>query len=259
MATPQVTGVIGLLRSVNPSYSAAELASILRATADDQVGPVNEDTPGWDPYFGGGRLNAFKAVQFVSSPPRSAYRSAGAQDGWLIESSETSNLGGAVNTAAPLLFVGDNAKDKQFKSILSFNTANLPDNAVIIKAQLKIRSYGFAGTNMFAPVKTHGNLVVDIRRPYFGTSGSLLAADFQAGASRNAIGSLASAAKPGWYLITLNAQSFPFVNLKGITQFRLRFQKDDNDDLQADYLKLSSGNAPTAADRPALIVEYYVP
>ncbi len=69
MATPHVTGVIGLLRSVNPAYSAAELASILRATADDQVGPGIEDTPGWDPYFGSGRLNAFKAAQYVSIRP----------------------------------------------------------------------------------------------------------------------------------------------------------------------------------------------
>jgi subtilisin family serine protease len=259
MATPHVTGVIGLLRSINPAYSAAELASILKATADDQVGPGIEDTPGWDPYFGSGRLNAFKAVQYVSNPPKSAYRSAGTQDGWLLESAETSNQGGTLNAAAPLLYVGDNAKDRQFKSILSFNTANLPDNAVIIKAQLRIYYEGFAGTNLFSPAKTHGNLLVDIRKPYFGTDLSLLATDFQAAASKNAIGPLASAPAPGWVTIKLTAGTFPSVNRTGFTQIRLRFQNDDNDDLQADFLKFASGNAATAANRPALIIEYYVP
>jgi len=46
--------------------------------------------------------------------------------------------------------------------------------------------------------------------------------------------------------------------LDGITQIRLRFQKDDNDDAGADYLKIYSGDAP-AVSRPQLIVEYYVP
>jgi hypothetical protein len=32
------------------------------------------------------------------------------------------------------------------------------------------------------------------------------------------------------------------INKTGTTQFRLRFQKDDNDDLAADYLKFYSGN-----------------
>jgi thermitase len=259
MATPHVTGVIGLLRSVNPTYSARELTTILKATADDQVGPISEDTPSWDKYFGSGRLNAYKAVQYVVNPPKSAYRSVGTQDGWLLESSETSNQGGTLNAVATQLYVGDNANDKQFKSILSFNTSTLPDNAVIIRVHLKIYYNGFVGTNMFSPVKTHGNLVVDIRKPYFGTDASLLVTDFQAVAGKTAIGSLASVSAPGWYTIKLSALSFPFVNLKGTTQFRLRFQKDDNDDLQADYLKFASGNAAIAANRPALIVEYYVP
>lgn len=51
----------------------------------------------------------------------------------------------------------------------------------------------------------------------------------------------------------------PYIHLIGFTQFRLRFQKDDNDDMGADYLKFYSGNAGTASYRPQLIVEYYVP
>jgi hypothetical protein len=43
-----------------------------------------------------------------------------------------------------------------------------------------------------------------------------------------------------------------------VTQIRLSFKLDDNNNTIANYLKLYSGNAP-AASRPQLIIEYYVP
>ncbi len=45
---------------------------------------------------------------------------------------------------------------------------------------------------------------------------------------------------------------------KGVTQFRLRFNKDDNHDFGADFLKIYSGNAG-AKSQPQLIVEYNLP
>ncbi len=68
MATPHVAGTLGLIHSVRPGYTVEELRTILRTTADDQVGPPNEDKKGWDPYFGAGRLNAARAVQRVVPP-----------------------------------------------------------------------------------------------------------------------------------------------------------------------------------------------
>jgi len=188
----------------------------------------------------------------------STYKSTGTQDGWILESSETSNKGGTLNSTATLLYVGDNAQDKQYKSILSFNTTNLPDNAVITKVQVKIKVQGFVGGNMFSPTKTLGNLLMDIRKPYFGTSAGLVAGDFQAGASKNSVGVLNSVPGTGWHTVTLKNTAWQYINLTGTTQLRLRFQKDDNDDLGNDYLKIYSGNAPTA-NQPQLIVEYYVP
>lgn len=44
----------------------------------------------------------------------------------------------------------------------------------------------------------------------------------------------------------------------GLTQLRLAFAKDDNNDRGADYLKFSSGNA-AAASRPALVIGYSLP
>jgi len=176
------------------------------------------------------------------------------QDGWILESSETSNTGGTMNSSATLLYVGDDAQDKQYKSILSFDTSSLPNNAKIKSVKLKIKVQGFVGGNMFTPTKTLGNLLVDISKTGFGANANLVVADFQSAASRNAVGVLGSAST-AWQTITLKSVAYDFINLAGKTQFRLHFQKDDNDDLGNDYLKIFSGNAP-ASSRPQLIVEY---
>ncbi len=43
-----------------------------------------------------------------------------------------------------------------------------------------------------------------------------------------------------------------------MTQFRLSFHRDDNDDLGTDYIKFFSGNS-TDDNKPELIVTYYIP
>lgn len=137
----------------------------------------------------------------------------------------------------------------------------MPEDATITKVLVKIKVQGFVGGNMFTPTKTLGNLLVDIRKPYFGSSLSLVVSDFQAGVGvtgKSSVGSLGSIPTTGWRTVTLSSTAYPFINLAGTTQLRLRFTKDDNDDLAADYLKIYSGNAG-AANRPQLIVEYYVP
>jgi len=194
----------------------------------------------------------------VDKSVTSTFKSQGAYDGWILESFETSNKGGTMNSTANLLYVGDNAQDKQYKSFLSFDTSSLPDGSVITNAQLKINIKAFTGGNMFTPTKALGNLLMDISTPYFGTKANLAVGDFQAIASKNSVGTLASAPAVGWYTITLKTTSFLFIKLDDTTQFRLRFQKDDNDDLGADYLKIYSGDAGDV-NSPQLIVEYYVP
>jgi hypothetical protein len=44
----------------------------------------------------------------------------------------------------------------------------------------------------------------------------------------------------------------------GLTQIRLRFKLDDNNNRIANYLSVYSGNAPSSS-RPQLVVTYYVP
>ena len=61
-AAPLVAGVCALLAGLNPGLTQAEAELILTQTADDQVGDAF-DTPGFDIYYGHGRLNALRAIQ----------------------------------------------------------------------------------------------------------------------------------------------------------------------------------------------------
>ena len=176
-------------------------------------------------------------------------------DGWVLESSELSGTGGTMNGTAATLVVGDNAADRQYRAILAFNTAGLPDDAVITRVRFRIKHHSVTGMN---PLSTHGNLLMDIIKGAFSGSNALQLTDFQAAASKNAIASLPNTPSATWYSKYLRALAYEYINKSGMTQIRLRFRLDDNDDLSADLLRLYSGNA-TAAYRPRLIVEYYIP
>ena len=181
--------------------------------------------------------------------------SVGADDGQVLESSETSGVGGTLNASAGTFALGDDAANRQYRAILHFNTASLPDTAVIVKATLQIKKQGLVGTN---PFTTLGGLLVDIRNPFFGTTAGLQTGDFQA-AGTSAVATFGTVPDLSWYSAVLNGVGRARINRIGTTQFRLRFALDDNNDHIADFIKFFSGNAAASANRPVLQVEYYVP
>lgn len=184
------------------------------------------------------------------------FRSIGTNDGYILESTETSNTGGTMNSSATTFNLGDNAADKQYRAILSFNTGSLPDNAVITKVVLKIKKQGVVGIDPFASL---GLLRIDIRKPFFGSAAGLALADFNSAPGKTNIGSFANAPVNNWYTRAWSTNTFfSHINMTGSTQFRLQFITDDNDNGVSDYLKFFSGNAATTS-RPQLILEYYVP
>jgi len=61
-ATPLVAGVAALMIQIDVTLTPQEVATILGATADDQVGRPTEDIAGFDIYHGHGRLNAAAAL-----------------------------------------------------------------------------------------------------------------------------------------------------------------------------------------------------
>ena len=185
----------------------------------------------------------------------SSFKSAGGADGWVLESGEESNNGGAVNKTASTIFVGDDAKDKQYRGILSFNTLSIPDNAIVTSARLDIRRQSFVGTSPFV---THGDLLLEIRSGTFGGGLALQAADFNAAPSTGISPERLLPLTSVWYTTQLDGNNLRFINRYGVTQFRLRYALDDDDDLSADHLNFFSGQAADA-NRPRLIVTYFVP
>ena len=182
--------------------------------------------------------------------------SEGANDGTILESYQNSGVGGTQNRFATTISVGDDPGNRQYRSILSFHTQSIPDNAIITAAQLMIRYQGVVGTD---PFPTFGNLLVDIHSGYFGNSIGLELADFSAPASPSTFQEHLSPMPYNWYGTNLStASNLELINKAGWTQFRLRFALPSNKNNISDYDKFYSGNGPTGS-QPQLIVTYYVP
>ncbi len=175
-------------------------------------------------------------------------------DGWVLEQDEDSGKGGTFDAGVATARVGDDDADRQWRSILHFNTAALPDDAVITGVTVRIKKEGIVGTN---PFDTHGYLVVDIKAGAYRDNPALEKLDFHAVGSRGNVGRFIKTPSAGWYRAPLRAVSYPLLNLAGTTQFRLRFATDDDNDGTADYLNFYTGNY--SANAPQLIVTYYVP
>jgi subtilisin family serine protease len=55
-ATPLFAGIVAVLWSINPTLSPEEVVELLKTTADDK------GAPGWDPFFGWGRIHFGRAA-----------------------------------------------------------------------------------------------------------------------------------------------------------------------------------------------------
>jgi murein DD-endopeptidase MepM/ murein hydrolase activator NlpD len=190
------------------------------------------------------------------------FRSNGYGDGWILESSEGSGLGGSVNSSALTFNVGDDVQNRQYRAVLYFPTAYLPDNAVALQSVLKIKKVEEIGT----PFASLGDLSVDIRNGLLVPGlGPLSTASFEAKADADAVGTMLSSAVPdyrdgiGWYAAPLDGKASSYINPLGGTQIRLSFKNATNKNALTDYVKFYSGDAEWQKDRPHLDVRYCVP
>ncbi|MES1244764.1 MAG: M14 family zinc carboxypeptidase [Acidobacteriota bacterium] len=192
----------------------------------------------------------------VAAPVTVTLTSVAAQDGWVLESGETTNVGGSIdasssNTSA--LRAGDNNQDRQYRTVVSFDTSSIPDGATILSATLRLRRGTVSGTN---PFTTHGTCRVDVQTGGFSGSTTLQTGDFQAAATAVQAASLSNAAANGdWSQGSLSAAGLAAISKTGTTQLRVYFNLDDNDDTGNDYIGYYSGEA-TSANRPQLVVTY---
>lgn len=188
------------------------------------------------------------------------YNSIGAQDGWVLESGENSNNGGSRNSTGTTFLVGDNSAKKQYRVIVSFNTSNLPDNAVITKVTLKLKKRGIVGSG--TSITAFQGFMVDVKQGFFGTAATLENIDFKSAASKPLGPFMNPSLINNFYNFNLiNAKAFinKLTTSGGLTQLRVRFKLDDNNNTTANYISFSSGNITTAADRPKLMITYYIP
>jgi len=183
------------------------------------------------------------------------FTSTAAYDGMVREFSETSGTGRKRNATTSTLKLGDDSVNRQFRSILSFDSSPLPDNAVITSASLSFKYAGETGT---LPFITHGDLLADICKCVFNGNISLQRGDFSAPASKNGILHYKNVQVNSWFIKNLKTKYLDRINQAGSTQFRLRFALDDNNDSITDLLLIYSGDA-ALEDRPQLMVEYFIP
>ncbi len=176
----------------------------------------------------------------------------------ILESTENSNVGGTLHATATVFHLGDAPAKKQHRSILSFNTGSLPDNAVITALILRVKQNVILGDGNL--VSIFGGFKLDIKTGFFGTLPGLQISDFQAFASKT-LGPASPSLTGGFCNFNIiNGKSAinKFSSNGGFTQIRLRFKLDDNNNALANTLSLYSRNAP-AASRPQLIIVYTLP
>jgi hypothetical protein len=193
----------------------------------------------------------------VAAPITVTLTSVAAQDGWILESGETTNAGGTLDataTTTSALRLGDNNQDRQYKSVVSFDTSAIPDGATILSATVRLRRGTLSGTS---PFTTHGTCWADVQTGSFSGSTTLQTSDFQATATAVQAASLSNATANGsWSEGNLNAAGLAAISKTGTTQLRVYFNLDDNDDTGNDYIGYYSGDNTTAANRPQLVVTY---
>jgi hypothetical protein len=251
--------------------SSGNITVDLSATSATKVLSVEWFNPVTGATLAGGTVNGGASRSFT--PPFSndavlyiydviivSFLSDGTNDGWLRESSETSGKAGTLNSTAGTVRIGDDVANRQFRAILSFDTNSLPDDAIIASVTLKFKYAGKAGT---LPFSTHGKLLADICDGAFKGDPVLQLGDFNAkcpvGMYKIQALIYSNVRVDNWYSKSLAPSYFQYINLGGVTQFRLRYKLDDNNDSGADQLLLYSGNAADQGIRPELEIKYYVP
>lgn len=250
-----------------------EATAICKAAEDSSMKPANQyfltlDADGTsvssDFYLrltGDGAKMVKGQISKTSSHPTAhaatKYTSVATEDGFIIESSETSNVGGSINstgTGTAGVRIGDTATRQQYKAIVSFDTAGLPDGATILSATLKLKR----GTTSGSPTNLGAIRADVIGGNGFANNKILQTQDFQV--TTDVAVNVATLNYPSangqWAMGVLSATGLTKINKTGRTQLRIYFATDDDNDGTSDYLGFYASDNATAANRPVLEITY---
>ncbi|MCK5921642.1 MAG: hypothetical protein KAG66_11925, partial [Methylococcales bacterium] len=157
--------------------------------------------------------------------PTVTFRSqGGGNDGWAD----------GVKAGTNSIKIGDDSTNLT-QGIVSFDTASLPDNAIITSASLYILRDSATGENPFTGTFL-GNPVVDVISGTFGTA-AVEASDATAPATASNAGCVHGSVKDAYYGLRVDLQStgLSAINNSGLTQIRLGFETIDVDTDQIDF------------------------
>ncbi len=227
-----------------------------------------------DPTIVAGASLAIDFVRFTDStdpnqtpapsptpPPLEAtYTSIAAEDGHVLESAQNSGVGGSIDGTSTTFRIGDDASNRSYRTILSFDTSTLPDTAIITEATIGItRDGSLTGSiPIGVPDRHYGDVLVDAITGSFSGNGALENADWQAAPTRAAICKFAHHAYNNLMTVysRLETPDLDLINKQGRTQFRIRHENDDNNNGVADYARYASANNGTSSRRPTLKIKY---
>lgn len=196
-------------------------------------------------------------------PLQMVFTSIAADDGYLTESSANSGVGGSGDSSSTTFRVGDDASNRAYRGLLSFDTSPLPDNATVVEATIRITRIG--NPTGIVPIgtkdKPFGDFLVDVKNGALGSAPSMENADWQSAPSKSAASKFAYNAYADLQQINsrLEVPDLIHIKLTGKTQYRLRNGIDDDNDGVADFMSYATSDHPTASYRPVLTIKYTVP
>jgi hypothetical protein len=164
VSAPIVAGVAALVLSVNPSLTGDQVQTILKQSADD-FGPA-----GWDPSYGYGRVNAYKAVLAATGTPTNSAPSTAIvspASGTIVSNTVTITVSAtdvvSVTTIKCYLNGSCVATNSAVPAAFSWDTTSYSNGVYLLQA-MAIDSMGNSGTSSVVSV-TVQNPVPDTTPP----------------------------------------------------------------------------------------------
>lgn len=246
-SAPHVAGAMALLLSAFPDLSPAQLEWSLKETARDlgDMGP--------DHLYGHGLIDVMAAYEDLASwaVVIRTFRSRKAEDGWVKESAALSGRGGRKGSSS--LIIGSDRKGQRFRSILSFDTSEIPPEATIKSATLKLKRRSQKGAD---PFLFQGPCLVDVTGGSFGTA-KLEKTDFETPATAEGVAVLSHVGLDGAYsTATLNKEGMDAIHKGGVTQVRISCGPPPLEKALRGYVRFYAGDPESPENSPILEVVY---